>query len=278
MGVGTGISAHRSGCQSPSNSSSSLIQPIHGALNDTSLAAISENNGDRHLFFQDVNGTIRHVVFSQSLNAWSPTVEYIPTERQPRLHTPLAVDFADGVPTYIVIFYADTNDTLAAIEYSVAAQESASSSILLNDSFAISRDSRSLTISRLHWNKNAADQTNQNSETQLWQEWLLIYSSPSSTITFLYGNTYITDLSGNSLTTWEWQNVSQPFYAQSNPNGRLGEPFFAGRTSDDNMIGHFFNPQSKSDSITYPFLTLAINNLSSKGKKPEYPRYNRQHV
>ena len=276
VGLGVEIPAH----QSASNSSSSRAQPTHGALNDTSLAATADLNGNRHLFFQDINGTIRHAIFSHSLDAWSDTIEFIPAERQPKLYTPIAVAWLAVLPPapYIAIFYVDINNNLAATEYSVAAERYVSPSVLLNNSFAVSPDSQSLSISRLHWTENATDQSSQNNQTQVWQEWqeyLLAYSSPSDNVTFLYGINRVTNVTGNVVSTWEWQNVSQPFYAQSNPNGWLSEPFFTSLLSNGTFFGHFFNPQFKSDSNTYPFLTLNINNLSSTGKKLEYLQHDR---
>ena len=268
VGLGVGIPAHRLASGSPSGSGPNLPQPTHGALNGTSLAAISTTpNNNRYLLFQDINGTIRYAEFSQTLDAWSDDVKFVLTDRQPKLHTPLAVEATAGSPPapYVNIVYVDTNDTLAMISYSLdATQKPASPSSLINDSFAVSTDSQSLALMRLHWHVNAPEQSMRSNQTQLWQEWLLIYSSPSNNITFLYGSTYID--SANS-TTWEWQNISQPFYAQSNPKGWLSEPFYGGFGSSPNISGgFFFNPQFEWDSDTYPFTGLTISNLSSTGE------------
>ena len=272
VGLGVGLPAHRSASQSSSNSSSVQPPATHGALNDTSVAALLADNGDRHLFFQDINGTIRHTVFSETLNDWSDAIIFIPTERQPRLHTPLACEWTAGYPPDPLanIFYVDTNNNLAAFEYLVTARSAVSPSILLNESFAVSPKSRSLTVMRKNWYENAPDQLGDHNQTQIWEEWILVYSSPSNNVTFLYGYNYITNatlVEGHALATWEWHNISQPFYAHFNPNGWLSEPFDLGLQSSTEIVGWLYNPQFETDNSTYPFLYLDIKNLSSIGKK-----------
>ena len=59
-------------------------------LNDTSLAALSLPNGDRHLFFQDNAGLIRRVVRTASNNKWSTSQE-VSVPSSAKKYTPLAV-------------------------------------------------------------------------------------------------------------------------------------------------------------------------------------------
>ena len=68
-------------------------------LNDTSLAAVSLSNGDRHLFFQDNTGLIRRAVRVESNGQWttSPNLNAsTDLSSNPKRHTPLT---ATG-PTY----------------------------------------------------------------------------------------------------------------------------------------------------------------------------------
>ena len=61
-------------------------------LNDTSLAALSLSNGDRHLFFQDNTGLIRRVVRTASNNKWSMS-QGVSVLSNAKKYTPLAVIF-----------------------------------------------------------------------------------------------------------------------------------------------------------------------------------------
>ena len=68
----------------------------HYILNDTSLAAVSLSNGDRHLFFQDNTGLIRRAVRVQSNGQWSTSLNLNASMDpamnftfNPKKHTPL---------------------------------------------------------------------------------------------------------------------------------------------------------------------------------------------
>lgn len=61
-------------------------------LNDTSIAAIVTENGDRHIFFQDCVGAIRHALRRASSNTWATADLPIPLKSKvAKMHTPLAV-------------------------------------------------------------------------------------------------------------------------------------------------------------------------------------------
>lgn len=71
--------------------SAALGSPV--LLNNTSLASCILSNGDKHIFFQDYKGTIRHALSLASSTTWitklpNPIVDNAP---KPRMHTPLAV-------------------------------------------------------------------------------------------------------------------------------------------------------------------------------------------
>lgn len=88
IGVGIGIWRHHDhgSHRSSSPNSTNATQYI---LNDTSLAALVLPDGDRHLFFQDNNGTIRRAIKSLTESQWtiSPSLDL---GSSPKNHTPIA--------------------------------------------------------------------------------------------------------------------------------------------------------------------------------------------
>ena len=58
-------------------------------LNDTSLAAVTLPNNDRHLYFQDSTGRIRYVIRTASTNQWNTSPDSSITASA-KNHTPLA--------------------------------------------------------------------------------------------------------------------------------------------------------------------------------------------
>ena len=53
------------------NVASTSFSADHAILNDTSLAAVSTSDGNRHVFFQDASWNIRECVFTLSTGKWS---------------------------------------------------------------------------------------------------------------------------------------------------------------------------------------------------------------
>ena len=77
--------------QKPVNSS---VMP--SILNDTSLAAAILTNGDRHLFFQGAEGSLRRVVHTAATSQW--ILDKTPVVISDARHlTPMAV-YAQGAP------------------------------------------------------------------------------------------------------------------------------------------------------------------------------------
>ena len=85
-----------SGPTTPSNSVTTSNPRFTSAaqyiLNDTSLAAVHSPSGDRQLFFQDNNGSIRRAIRTASDEPWviSP---YFNLSASSKKHTPLAATF-----------------------------------------------------------------------------------------------------------------------------------------------------------------------------------------
>lgn len=59
----------------------------YSILNDTALASVTSSNGDRRIFFQDNNGTIRQAVFQNG--HWASPISYI-VANGAKANTPLA--------------------------------------------------------------------------------------------------------------------------------------------------------------------------------------------
>lgn len=70
----------------------SLPAPLkHGVLDDSSFAAVSAQDGTRDVFFQDFNGSLRQVYYSQNTLSWtSGTSQIIRNITDARRITPLA--------------------------------------------------------------------------------------------------------------------------------------------------------------------------------------------
>ena len=90
VGIGVAI-VHLASSYSPpaTTSSRNLTSAAQYILDDTSLAALIIPNGDRHLFFQDNNGSIRHAIRTGSDKQWTIS-PYLNLSANPKTHTPLA--------------------------------------------------------------------------------------------------------------------------------------------------------------------------------------------
>ena len=71
---------------------SSLTQQI---INDSSLAATLATNGDRHLFFQAPQGTIRRLIYTATDNEWIPDPDPVAIS-DAKMLTPMAVNTPAG--------------------------------------------------------------------------------------------------------------------------------------------------------------------------------------
>ena len=87
---------------SPSNSNNSSSPPsptnsnnLSTILINTSLAAITLSNNERHLFFQNKEGVIRQAVRSASSDSWVSS-PYLNVTSSAKFHTPLTATAIDG--------------------------------------------------------------------------------------------------------------------------------------------------------------------------------------
>ena len=80
----------------PAPQSHNITPAAQFILNDTSLAALSLSNGDRHLFFQDNTGRIRRTIRTESNNQWSTSL-YLNLSSNPKNYTPLVATAYEGL-------------------------------------------------------------------------------------------------------------------------------------------------------------------------------------
>ena len=243
----------------PTHSGAPSLNLNHGALKDTSLAAVSESNGNKHIFFQDINSSLRHTIYYETSSDWSQAVEFIQLERQPRNHTPISViqsyfPTASSMTSLFDIYYVDINDTLAAFQYQ-ATQKLVYKSSILNQSFLVSSSARSLDAAR------RPPSTLRNKSDEI----LLFYLAPSNDLNVLYSDTFASTTSVGY--TRIWQNFSGLFSAFNVVGSGPNSPFSI--YSDTNTLtGSFFKPSATDDSCASEFLEFNIGNATFLGTKP----------
>ena len=228
---------------------SSTLQ--HGILNDTSLAAVTSSDNNRHVFFQDFNGSLRHTVFDQSANSWTNEADFVSTNSPPRNHTPLAaISINSGGLGEIHVFFVNTSNVLTAALYMLDTGLVGSRNPM-NDSFAVATKSRSLSMTPMPL-----------SQTGTSAEAVMTYEAPGGNITALRG--YFSP--GSSTTTqWLWQNVSDAVYSSFNGTGTsLSAPIgsTASYTPGPGLSFYFtfFNSEALSDIKASPLYLVNFKN------------------
>lgn len=224
-----------SSTSTPSSSNSTTsVQPTstsgtltNGVLSDTSLAAITTSEGNRHVFFQDFNQSLRHAVFAQSANTWLNGADYISTSPLPRNLTPIAVVEIRVEPSqagfnFLHLFYIDINGFIAASSY-LPGQSFGKNPTPppMNSSFQVASASRTLSVTQIAPSQNGT-----------LAEAVLLYETPTGNITALHGY-----FSGTSSTSqWVWENVSEAISAPLQKYGTWLRPPLA--SSCRQLPGH----------------------------------------
>ena len=184
-----------------------------GALNDTSIDAVTTSDGNRHVFFQNINGSIQHVIFSTANQDSIPAADFILTPSPPRNYTPLAVftiTIGMDIPKEeLQLFFVNSSGLLNGVRY-VPAQVG-TTSIELNGAYAVSSDSRSLSVTPVI--PGRGDVTAQAT---------LLYESSNGSVNALFGNYSETEFSGGSVPSWQWASVALP---EDVPTSHYGPPF-----------------------------------------------------
>ena len=248
----------------------------HGALNDTSLASVTTDDGNRHLFFQDINGTLRHVEFSHALNMWSTDSDLIHTKRPPRLYTPLtAISVVSPDAEAINIYYFDVNDRLAATRYQHGYGYLDKSIDILNSSFPVSSKSRSLSVIRVDSDLDSLSKCRNRGPKangfSCWYDFLLFFEDHSGKLTVLHGKNDFKARYHNpgyeEASTWVWHDLSKPFRAQIPEDFSVGSPFVvAGFIYPLNSVGGLFlRIKTARESVSSSIDSFFINNVRSSG-------------
>ena len=271
LGVGLGVGlTHRDATLAPSvtaASSSSTPLPIlkNGILNDTSLAAVTTAEGNRHIFFQDINGSLRHNVYDQSSNKWLNGTDYLDSDLPPRNLTPIA---AFAITDFLIlIHFVSTNDFLSATSFDIGGGSSQGHVPgLMNDSFPVAPGSRTLSLAQMA--SNDLNGTTSIPSTQV----MLMYEATDGNITTLL-STYANNFVDNTLPL-TWQNTSEIAYswvssawltAWLSPPLSLScvAPDFGGLEPQAVFIS-FFNGAALSNSTAPAGYWLSVTNWTTK--------------
>ena len=229
-------------------------------MNDTSLAAVLTSDGNRHVFLQDINGTLRHAIFSSVANQWLREVDYLLPSRPaalPRLGTPITAMYpwASNL-NWILLYYVNVNSSLSAIPYFVPGGTLLGD--VLDGSIAIKPASRCLSAATVH--RSTDDEI---------QETLLFFEAPSGQVTFYYGQMTF-------LSAGDWRDMTEVLNAalwrkMGGERASLGCPCTANplqtwnNTNPTTIQAAFFNPDFLAN-VSAPFATgFDFTNLTGAG-------------
>ena len=281
LGVGLSVGLRESSSSpSATNIMSSPSAPIskNGALNDTSLAAITTADNSRRIFFQDVNGTLRHATLVPSTNTWVFVRDFLLTTAQPRNNTPLAVLSVNTSTSgaYITLFYIDTHNLLACILLNPDGLTDGTN--IINGSFPTAPNTRSLSISQL----STSDYGLTVGSSIVTGESLLFYEDPNRAVSAIHGKILSTIPAGGVVIGppyWIWSNVTELFSSkalnvgypgEAPENFQLSAPFAASalsqRPASNFVLATFFNPQVLLNLTATTFRSVQIYNLTGPGE------------
>ena len=71
---------------------SPVFDTAHAVVDDSSLAALTTPDGNRHVFFQDNRGMIRQAIYVQSTKSWTARINYV-VAMDARNLTPISAGF-----------------------------------------------------------------------------------------------------------------------------------------------------------------------------------------
>lgn len=291
LGIGLGVGLKRADT-SPSvsattNTSTPTDTPTrNGILNDTCLTAVMTSEGNRHVVFQDNNGTLRHKVFvlngQGNAGSWSNAENYLVTDPMPRNNTPIA-GLWPLIQDQVHIFFVDEYDRLAGVNFNTGPNTpnlvSSASANLMNGSLAVASGSRMLTMSQFPGLDN-----------ETIAQAILYYEAADrpNNITVLQG--FLTNSTG--VSSWTWHNISEimdtPLRESgtwlSSPLGSLSVHIPNYSTTNLTVNGtlnytmriNFFNPDAISNASASPSWYIQYNNWTGLCKlnyhsHPELP-------
>ena len=276
VGLGVGMTNSKSTAlgspSSPTSDDSSLpsTPSNHSILNDTSLAAVTTVDHNKHLFFQDVNGSLRYTVYDAGSNSWISGANYVPTSSLPRSLTPLAAteiyslnkaasDYTAG-QSYIHLFYVDKDNILtAAVVYTSTSSQNLP--VPMNNTYSVAPGSRNLKVSPLQVPSNQG----------FFAEAMLTYESSASNITTLRGH-----FQGSSgAPQWQWTDVTTSVSSTLTQYGiSLSTPFTTSVLEGTDSKGlptqdiafSFLNPAALTANTDDLFQQLSFGNWSTNRK------------
>lgn len=167
---------------------------IHGVLNDSFFTAVVTFDDNRHLFFQDINGSIRYISCLFEGNIWF-FIEFLPTISPPKNSTPLEVyliNTLNQLKLMTNIFYVGIDGHLAVAMFILGPNDMPASA---------SPFGKKLSVIRVIINNTEFDNNG-----------LLFYSDKANNITGLYGSC-VSDQRGSnggsgSNGSWSWLTIS----------------------------------------------------------------------
>ena len=202
--------------------SSSLLSLSHGVFNDSSFAAVTTPDGTRHVFFQDVNGTIRQLQYSITSHTWLTSLSFvIPNTTDAKQSTPIAaiiLEESNDISTPILLFYISQNSRIAATMFNYENSQSwENASTFFNISqYTTAPSSKSLSITQV-------PDTNSSSQLLLW------FESRNGGVIGLLGShaNVLTPFRPTILDSfWSWADVSSALKAQIPvPDVEISAPF-----------------------------------------------------
>ena len=268
LGVGLGVSLKQKNSMTASgvtNVSDSNSSTQHGVLSDTSLSAIETLDGNRHLFFHDKNGSIRHVTFGQSINSWISQSDYVYTNVIPKNHTPISTipittegNRTDSAPNEVHLFYIGLNDTVQAV--SIFTGEPVYSSPAFTTTLPVASKTRSLVVSQLNV-----------THANTFAEAALFFEAPNGNITIMHGLYYGISTFSRTL-NWTWHNASDTIYdIVGQHDVWLTTPFsstpaaFENHLSTD-LYAASLNPRALDNTSAAPAFTLTLRDWENSSK------------
>ncbi|CAD6587164.1 MAG: hypothetical protein ASARMPREDX12_002766 [Alectoria sarmentosa] len=266
VGVAVGIWRHREHSSHnlfpASNKSSpniSITPTAQFILNDTSLAAVSDSDGNRYLFFQDPIGLIRGVIRTD--NQWSTNLN-LGTSSNAKNYTPLAAialndyELNGGESSTITLFYVSRTHALnSSVYFSGSWSAQTSQGDLSQGNFSTEVNTRSLSVAQTGFVPANETSTGKNLA-------LLYYENPTGKVSALSQEIVLRAVTGleagesvdGESVSSQWVDItsqesrSLPGYYRNTPGSTAGG---YSKTLDESLDSNIF-------TLSTPF-TCGVN-------------------
>jgi hypothetical protein len=201
ISLGTGLGVGLDKKQAPSNplntsipSTNTSSPEVKGAILGTSLASLLTSDGDRHLFFQYVNGSLCHMLYSSSSQSWVPRIDFLTPNTVPKNLTSISVweDIGGGAGNVIIdVFFIDNNNRISTTQYPTAF-DAQFLGIIENGTFSVPPNTR-LAVAQfpvLTPDNRAVSSVTTNSNLTILKGAIIYFNSPTTNITMINGLYY----------------------------------------------------------------------------------------